>query len=64
MIGKTVQELEEQVWDKLEEYFPKGKHKDRGKAMVLIALAKEMGVKGHIEHLKKKQDANCVEDEQ
>lgn len=50
--------LESDLWDQLEEYFPKGENKDRGKAMVLIAMAKEMGVKGHADNIKQR----CSED--
>lgn len=47
--------MENKLHDALEEYFPKGEHKDRGKALVLIVLAKELGVQGHSDNLKQKQ---------
>ena len=63
MVNKQVQKLESDLWDKLEEYFPKGESKERGKAIVLIALAKEMGVQGHADYIKTK-DALEKEGEQ
>lgn len=52
--SKDIIELEHKIWDLLEEYFPKGKHKDRGKVLVLIALSKELGVQGHVDLLKQR----------
>ena len=55
----NVEELEKQVWERLNEYFPKGgsgeSERQRSKALVLITMAKEMGVQGHAERLKNKK---------
>ena len=62
MISDKVKELEKQVWDRLNEYFPKGGSQKeeslRAKALVLITLSKEMGVQGHADHIKSKLDAS------
>jgi len=53
-----------EVWDKFNEYFPKTEistEKElqlRSKALVILLLAKELGVQGHIDNIKQKKDEN------
>ncbi len=51
-VSKHIQDMEIKLWDKLEEYFLKGENKERGKVLVLITMAKELGVQGHADHIK------------
>ena len=64
MVSKHVTKLEYELQDKLEEYFPKGCTKYRGKALVLIAMAKELGVQGHADYIKSKKFVKLGEKEQ
>ena len=53
-MNKKVIEAENRVLDYLDKKFPKGKDKRRGEVLVIIALAKEMGVVGAWDKAKEK----------
>lgn len=59
-IETRVEELEREVWKKLNEYFPTTtvstcfELNQRSKALVLIMLSKELGVQGHADYIRKK----------
>lgn len=46
------EKIETQLMDVLEIYFPKGKSKERGKVLLIIALAQQLGVAGVYEKMK------------
>ncbi len=52
MPGEMIKQMELKIWNYLEEHFPKGKHKDRGHVMVLIAMAMNCGVQGHADNIR------------
>ena len=62
MVSEEVKKIEKEVFAKLNEYFPKGgsptDKKLRARALVILMMAKEMGVQGHADAVEQrlKQD--------
>ncbi len=61
MVSEHIKEIEREVWSKFNEYFPEGKlpfdreSTLRSKALVILIMAKEVGVQGHAYHIKLKK---------
>lgn len=59
MVSEHIKEIEKEVWAKFNEYFPEGgspvDQNNRSKALVILIMAKEMGVQGHADHIKFKE---------
>lgn len=59
MVSEHIEEIEREVWARFNEYFPDdgteiGKRL-RSKALVILIMAKEMGVQGHADNIKSKE---------
>jgi len=56
---EKLKEMEKEVWAKFNEYFPEGKTPQdpntllRSRALAILMMAKEMGVQGHADHIRK-----------
>ena len=66
--SERIIELEKEVWDKFNEYFPKTKistQKElqlRSKALVILIMAKELGVQGHADNIKQNNQKEEVKE--
>lgn len=64
--SKHIIDMEGELCDKIDEYFPETNplNRDRTKAFILINLAKELGVQGHSDNIKQKsvQDTKSAPD--
>ena len=62
MVSECIKEMEIELWKMFNMYFPKTSSStdkelnQRSRALVILMMAKELGVQGHADHIKSKED--------